>query len=213
MALFGMFFTNQRSQLGYLSLDVLATENISLQSDVTKYPIEDGSGDMTDFITAHNEELKINGAISASDTFGMEFGPMCYSKMIDAIDQLRKMHKERKLITVVTGLGKYEEMAICDLQINRNNTGVGGQWLTIDASLRKIIKVALKKADLPPDAKTTSGDGKGKSGKTEQKTTKSSDTTTSDPLAGGVWYQTGKGRGNLDSLTGKPIAPGGSPTI
>lgn len=180
MALFGMFFTNQQSKIGYLSLDILATENISLQSEVTKYPIEDGSGDMTDFITAHNEELKINGAISAADTFGMEFGPLCYSKLIDAVDQIRKMHKERKLVTVVTGLGKYEEMAITDLQINRNNTGVGGQWLTIDASFRKIIKVALKKADLPPDSKSTSGSATGKSGATEKKASKASDTSSND---------------------------------
>jgi hypothetical protein len=172
MALFGLFQSNPLSQLSYLSLDVLVTETVTLPSDVTKYPIEDGSGDFTDHITAHNEEIKISGMISAATSFGMEFGPLCYSKMIDAIDQLRKMHKERTTVTVQTGLGKYEDMAFTDLSIERSNSATaGGQWLTINAGLRKIIKVTLKTAELPPDQAASSVAGK--TGKTEQKVSKS----------------------------------------
>jgi hypothetical protein len=184
MALYGVFQPQQQSSLAYLELDVLVTESVSLPSDVTKYPIEDGSGDLTDHITAHNEELKISGAISSASSFGIEFGPLCYSKLIDAVEQLRKMHKERKTITITTGLGQYEDMAFTDLTIERsNNATTGGQWLTINAGLRKIIKVTLQTADLPPE-QNASADAKGKMGKTQQKVSKaSSDTTPGGSLA------------------------------
>ena len=176
-----MFFQNQQSQLGYLSLDVLVTENLSLPSKVTEYPVEDGNEDISDHITAGNEELTITGAIAAGSSFGMEFGSLCYSKMIDAIDQLRKMHKERKVIKIVTGLGKYEDMAFTNLTVDRSNSpNLGGQWLSINATLRKIRKVSLKEADLPPDNASTTDGAKGKTGGTEKKSGSSGDSA-SDP--------------------------------
>jgi hypothetical protein len=200
MALFGLFQSAPQSYISYLALDVLVTESLSLPSDVTKYPIEDGSGDFTDHITAHNEELKISGMISSSSSFGMEFGPLCYSKLIDAIDQLRKMHKERTTVTIITGLGKYEDMAFTDLSIERsNNATTGGQWLTINAGLRKIIKVTLKTTDLPDNANANT---KGKTGKTEQKVSKSTDTTTP---GGSVAYNAGH---NIDAKIGQQTTVG-----
>ena len=175
--LLSMFFHIGQSKLGYLSLDILVSENLDLPSEVTKYPVEDGDEDVTDHITAGNEELSINGAIAAGSAFGIEFGILCYSKLIDAVDQLRKMHKERKTFTVVTGLGKYEEMAFTKLSIDRsNNPQTGGQWLTINATLRKIRKVSLKQADLPPDQVSGDGSGgssdaSGKAGGTDKKST------------------------------------------
>lgn len=167
---FSMFFAIGQSKLGYLSLDVLVSESLSLPSKVTEYPVEDGNEDISDHITAGNEELTISGAIASGSAFGMEFGALCYSKMIDAIDQLRKMHKERKVIIIQTGLGKYEDMAFTNLSVERSNSAnLGGQWLTINATLRKIRKVALKEADLPPDKASTDSGAKGKTGKTEQK--------------------------------------------
>lgn len=172
--LFSMFFHIGQSKIGYLTLDVLVTENLDLPSEVTKYPVEDGDEDVTDHITAGNEELTISGAVAAGSALGIEFGLLCYSKLIDAVDQLRKMHKERKTFTVITGLGKYEEMAFTKLTIERTSSGVGGQWITINATLRKIRKVTLKQADMPPDQVSGDGDGsgnaKGKSGRTESKT-------------------------------------------
>lgn len=179
---FSMIFHIGQSKLGYLNLDVLVSENLSLPSEVTKYPVEDGDEDITDHITAGNEEITIGGAIASGSAFGIEFGLLCYSKMIDAVDQLRKMHKERKTFTVITGLGKYEEMAFTSLTLERNNSPqVGGQWLTINATLRKIRKVSLKEADLPPDQVGDGGSGaKGKSGATEKKASPT-DNSASDP--------------------------------
>ena len=127
---------------------------------------------------------------AAGSAFGIEFGILCYSKLIDAVDQMRKMHKERKTFTVVTGLGKYEEMAFTKLSLDRSNSPqTGGQWLTINATLRKIRKVSLKQADLPPDQVGGSGSGSdnanGKVGGTDKKSTPLSYDPNSSALANG----------------------------
>lgn len=180
-SVYSFFYPSSISKLGYLSLDVLTTETLKLPMDVTKYPIEDGSGEVTDHITVHNEELTINGKVSAATSFGAEFGSKCYSKLIDAVSQLRKMHTERKEVTIVTGLGKYDQMAFTELSIERSASDPGGQWLTISASLRKIKKVAAKKADLPADTNADDKTG-GKTGNTEQRST----TATKPPTGDGV---------------------------
>lgn len=182
MSLFSLFFQNQHSQLGALFLDVLVSEQLNLPSKVTAYPIETGSGDISDHITMNNEELTITGAISAASSqlslqnlssggsFGVEFGPQCYTKLIDAIDQLRTMHRDRKPITIVTGLGRYEQMAFTNLTLDRSNSAqTGGQWLQINATLRKLKMVTLRHADLPPE-KVSNQATKGKTGTTEKKT-------------------------------------------
>jgi len=183
-----MFFQNQQSKLGALFLDVLVSEQINLPSKVTMYPIETGDGEISDHIVRSQEEITITGAIAAGSSeislsgiakavsggsFGVEFGPLCYTKLIDAIDKLRTMHKDRQIVSVVTGLGKYDNMAFTTLTIDRSNSAnTGGQWLQVNATLRKIKKVTLKKADLPSEQ--TSGTATGKSGQTEKKTNQSS---------------------------------------
>lgn len=173
-SVFSMFYGTARSQIGYLELDVLVTENLSLPSDVTKYPIEDGS-EISDHITQGSEELNITGSISGSTSFGLDFfgdpfsAGSCKSKMIDAVDTLRKMHKERKVVKVITGLGTYEDMGFTALSFNRQSGDKGGNWIDINASLRKIVKVKLKETELPPEQASPAGGTKGRTGKTETK--------------------------------------------
>ena len=204
-----MFFQNQQSQLGALFLDVLVSEQINLPSKVTMYPIETGDGEISDHIVQNQEEITITGAISAGSSqislsgiaqsissggsFGVEFGPLCYSKLINAIDQLRTMHKDRKPITVVTGLGRYEEMAFTTLTLDRSNSNnTGGQWLQINATLRKIKKVTLKQTDLPPEKASGQDGAKGKTGKTEKKTTNGGSTSNKEiSVAGQLGKRTG----------------------
>src|SRR6185436_8417911 len=167
---YSMFFAdNKKSEIGVIALDVLVSENLKLPSDVTKYPVETGGEEISDHITQGNEELSITGSIasSSSELFAFSFAP-CTSKFIDAISKLRSMHKDRQPITVITGLGKYEDMAFTSLSIIRSNSGKDGGWLTINADLRHIKKVSLKQADMPEDK--SASDTKGKTGKTEKST-------------------------------------------
>lgn len=189
-SVYSFFYEDKTTQLGILSLDVLLQENLSLPSDVTKYPVEDGSEEISDHITRGNEELTINGDISAATSFGVEFaslatGVRCYSKLINAVDQLRKMHKDRKPVTVVTGLGQYEDMGFTGLTLQRQAGNLGGQWISINATLRKIKKVALKAADLPPDK----APGNGKVGTTERRAGQSGNSSTG-PIDTGFYKAT-----------------------
>lgn len=205
MSLFSFFFQTTQSQLGALFLDVLVSEQLSLPSKVTAYPIETGDGEITDHIVQNNEEITIVGAVSASasplnlgnliqgGSFAVEFGPLCYTRLIDAISQLRTMHKNRQPVTVVTGLGRYEQMAFTTLTIDRNNQPqTGGQWLQINTTLRKIKTVTLKQADLPPEK--AASDVTGKTGTTEKKT----NTSTGDDVDSSTAI-------HLDDITGKHV--------
>jgi hypothetical protein len=180
--IFSLFYETQRSTLGSLTLDVMLREQLELASEVTKYPVEDGGPDVSDHITQGNEVLEISGSISASDIEGYEFGG-CFSKLMDVIEMLREMHADRQPITVVTGLGIYQEMGFTGLTVQRNSGNEkGGAWLDIDTSLIKVIKVALEEADLPPEQ--VAGDAKGKAGGTEKKGSSNNGSAAKEPSAG-----------------------------
>jgi hypothetical protein len=160
------------STVGFLALDILVSENLKLPSEVTKYPVEDGTEEISDHITQSNEELSITGRVSSSQILSFDFG-RCISKLVDAVDQLRSMHKARQPVKVNTGLGVYEDMAFTSLSVTRSNGADGGNWLDINADLRKLKKVALKETELPPDkvSDDASATGaKGKAGKTARNT-------------------------------------------
>lgn len=198
-----MFFGNTQSTLGFLTLDVLVTENINLPSEVTKYPVEDGGPDVSDHITQGNEELTITGSVSSAEAWSFSFDTVCHSKMIKAVDTLRRLHSDRKVIKVVTGLGVYEDMGLYGLTINRQSGDKGGNWLDINAQLRKIRKVQLKKADLP--AEQNAGDqAKGKTGTTEKKAGSAGNSSPSKvPEGASIGLHVGVGTG-----TQGPLSPG-----
>jgi hypothetical protein len=171
---FGIVYLTKRSTLGHLQLDVLMKETLELPSEVTKYPVEDGTPDITDHITQQNETLEISASISATELLSFEFGT-CTAKLIDAIQQLRDMHKARQPITVVTGLGSYDNMAFTKMSVTRSSGGdSGGSWIDISASLMQIRKVALQTTTLPAEKASgdaTSGTGTaGQAGQTQSRT-------------------------------------------
>jgi hypothetical protein len=140
--LFGL--GGQQSTLGTLTLDVLLNEETRLTSNVSKYPVEDGSPP-SDNITIENEGLSITGKVTGAGVlFFQGLGP---SKLIAAKATLRQLYLARTPITVITGGDVYENMAIVDLNLTRNNSG---EALLIDAQLQQIRKVILRRADLPP---------------------------------------------------------------
>lgn len=201
---FTMFWQSTHTTLGVLTLDVLVTENLKLPSEATKYPVEDGSEDISDHITRNNEELSITGSVTSAQAFSISLSSGCLSRLQNAVDQLRSMHKARKPVKIVTGLGQYTDMAFTSLSINRSNGNQGGNWIDINADLRKIKKVALKQADLPPDK--AAAPAKGKTGTSEQKGGKSSDqppddTSTLKTMKNG--YQSGGIKGVGGALAGK----------
>lgn len=167
MSLMSLLFGTKTS-IGSLELDALLTESTALSSQITEYPIEDGSV-ISDHITQESETLSIEGVITSAGTlFNLSFGK---AKLIAAKETLRQLHRERALITIVTGLDVYTDFAIESCEISRS--AEAGEQYSVSISLRKIKKVSLRTEEIPPEK--TSGRATGKAGKTKQNAGKQAD--------------------------------------
>ncbi|NBI43466.1 hypothetical protein GVX76_08205 [[Haemophilus] felis] len=163
MSLVSLLFNSllgTKTTIGVLELDALLTESTSLRSQITEYPVEDGSV-ISDHITQEAETLTIEGVITGAGTlFNVAQGK---AKLISAKESLRQLHQERALLTVTTGVEIYPDFAIESCEISR--TADGGEKFDVNLTLKKIKKVTLKTADIPPEK--TSGSATGKAGKTK----------------------------------------------
>lgn len=158
-------FGGKSTTIGALELDALLTESTSLRSQITEYPVEDGTV-ISDHITKEAETLSLNGVITGAGTlFSPSFGKV---ELLVAKEALRELHNARELVTVVTGLDVYSDFAIESLDIERNADD--GERLNISAELRKIKKVQLRTEEMPPEK--ANGKTKGKAGQTKAKTGK-----------------------------------------
>lgn len=164
---------DRRTKLGVLLMDVLHSEKIDFNSEVTLYPVEDGTT-ISDHITEGPERLSISGVIATADvsdgsTVSAAFGYALdnSAKLIDVIEALRAMHKNREMITVSTGQLLHENMGFASLSAERTSDGGGGNWLSIRAELIKIRKVKLRSVDVPAP-ETTAAPASGRAGETNK---------------------------------------------
>ena len=140
------YLVGTRTVIGALELDALVSENTSLKSQITEYPIEDGSV-ISDHISQESETLSLEGVITGTGTlFNIAAGK---SKLIAAKEALRTLHKNRELITIITGVDVYEDFAIESCDINRNNKD--GEQFSVNLELKKINKVTLRTEEIPPE--------------------------------------------------------------
>jgi len=154
---FGQGFA--QSSIGAITLDALLGETTELNSRATEYVVEDGPP-VTDHIVQDSERLQLTGWITAADL--TLFGAGGRTKLVSAKSAMRRIHAERLPVTVTTGLDVYTDMAMESCKIDRSNEG---EYFSVTCGFRKIRKVSLRTADIPP-AKV-SGSAKGKAGKTK----------------------------------------------
>lgn len=147
MAYVNLVFTMNTPQtsIGALELDALLSEEIRLTSDVTQYPVE-GGGFISDHIQALPEELNLSGIITGAGT-ALYFGGG-KSRLVEAVQALRKLHEDESPITISTGLATYEDYAIVSLSMVRSNDT---EAIDIEATFRKINRVALETTQIPPE--------------------------------------------------------------
>jgi hypothetical protein len=143
-------FMFSKTEMGLISMDVMLNEKVSFKGGVTNYPVEDGS-EISDHIKQGTKELVISGTQSMAEGYSFNFASG-KSRLIDVLLAMDKMHKERKLITVTTGLAIYKEMGIENMTATRSNgTPRDGNWIDISMELKYVRKVELKTADVPPE--------------------------------------------------------------
>ena len=85
------------------------------------------------------------------------------TKLVDVVEALRTLHRDRALVTVSTGQMTYEGMAFAGLTATRTAGAEGGNWLSIRADLVKINKAELRTAEVPDRAQ---GPAAGRAGQT-----------------------------------------------
>lgn len=144
-------FQFSKTEIGTLLLDVLLTEEVVYDGEVTHYPIEDGS-EISDHITEGSKILKISGTTSNSEaySFNLSSGK---ARLLSVLETMETLKKERKLITVTTALSQYKDFGIEKLRASRsNNSPRDGNWIDVTAELRRIKKVTLRTADVPAAA-------------------------------------------------------------
>lgn len=161
----------QRTQVGWILLDALISEDTNLTGQVTRYAVETGDGDITDNITLESETLSIVGSITGSSA--MFLGGAGRSKLITAKDAIRRMREERVPVTIITGMEMYENMGLENARVNRSGTL---EKMEVALEFRKMKFVQLRTADVPPEK--TAPSAQGKAGKTDTKTGKNPDATT-----------------------------------
>lgn len=164
-----------KTKVGTLVLDLLVTEEIDLQADVSLYPVETGSL-ITDNVTWGVEKLRIAGLVSTADVTAFSFSNVFGTKIVDAVESLRAMHKARALVEISTGQMVYTDFAFTSLSATRSNGAQGGNWLEIKAELIKVRKVVLRQAEVP--AENAAPPAAGRAGQTNQAAGRSAPTST-----------------------------------
>lgn len=122
----------EKGNVGGVELDVTLRETHSYTSRVTNYPIEEGST-LSDHIINEPTIVVLEGTVTDTPLSILPF----FNRSIDAFNRLIEIHQKRESITVVTGLKKYANMVITNLDIPRDIRT--GQSLTFTIELKEII--------------------------------------------------------------------------
>lgn len=120
-----------RTDIAGVLLDAVLSEDHLYNSRVTNFPVEDGRI-ISDHIINEPETVQITGVVS--DTPISFFAP--FNASINAFQRLVEIHDRRELITIVTGIKVYTNMAITSLQVPRN--ALSGQSLTFTMNFQKV---------------------------------------------------------------------------
>ena len=122
----------QKGKIGSVELDVTMREDHRYSSRVTNYPVEEGST-LSDHIINEPAEITLEGIVTDSPLSILSF----FNRSVDAFNQFVEIHEKRELVTVVTGLKIYPNMAITSLNVPRDLRT--GQSLKFTIELQNVI--------------------------------------------------------------------------
>ena len=152
------------TKIGVIECDVLIEQEITLSSEVTEHPVEDGFP-VADHVIRKPIKLAMTIAISNMPvTWYDRFGGDGPDRMSDAISKLEEIYKAAEPITIATSEKLYEDMVMTDCRIPKNREN--GKILRVPLEFTQIRKVEVKTADIPEEY--TDALTKGKAGETEQ---------------------------------------------
>lgn len=174
--------TQEKSSVGALKFDALLSEATQFNAKATQYVVEDGSP-ISDHISQESIELRLTGVITSAKV-NLWDGESGLPKLFDAKEVLRDLHEKRELVSVVTGLDVYDDMAITDCRIERN--GDDGYLYNVDITLVKIRKAKPSETEVPEaEAKKADAQGKATASKSAKKGTGANGKAGKTKAAGG----------------------------
>lgn len=164
MASFGLIFkqrvrigqnaSGESLPIGAVELDASMEETHVSANQITQFPVEQGV-DITDHIRRQPERITIRGMVTDHPIiFG---GAGRSNRSLDAYQTFLKMLDDAQLITVVTTLRQYSNMAIESMEVPRNaNLGSAVQvTLNMREVLTSEVAVAEGTTDLGTQNTTT----------------------------------------------------------
>lgn len=115
-----------------VSFDTMVEENHQFTSRATYFPVESGTI-VSDHIINEPDIITLSGLIS--DTPLNLFFPS--NRSVTAFNQLIRIHEQRQVVDIVTGIKVYRNMALTSMNVPR--TMKTGQTLTFNLQFQKIV--------------------------------------------------------------------------
>lgn len=153
-----VFGGKTKATIGVVSLDASISETHTRNAEVTSHPVEDGA-DISDHIRLEPETLSIRGIVSDTPIVWLATfrSP---SPIVDDITtvnarvdlayaELQRVMNEGELVSVVTSLRAYENMAITGMSVRRDAST--GNVLDVDLDLREVILAGTQTVEAPPE--------------------------------------------------------------
>jgi len=133
-----------KAKIEELELDVSIRESHTFDNEVTQYPVETG-GTITDHIVNKPDQLSIEGFVTNSPVRIVEQSSTSRAgdrsdRVLVALDVLRRIRSEKEIVTVVTGLQTYTDMALVKLSIPRDSGRGNALWFTADFTKIQFVK-------------------------------------------------------------------------
>lgn len=128
-----------------IELDASVDEQHTFNNRVTQFPVESGAT-ISDHIFVEPDRLSITGFITNTPIKAVEsnlsrtVGTDAPSRVDSVFKELLRLRNEKVLLTVVTALNVYSDMAIVSLTVPRN-AAIGVDTLRFTADLLKVTRV------------------------------------------------------------------------
>lgn len=146
-----------RATVGVVQFDASISEVHSDSSEVTDHPVEEGS-DITDHIRKLPSAIEINGRITntpivllasvfAKSPIVDNLVPSVGTRVFDGYQELLNIQAQGIIVDVITSLRDYENMAITNVQVNRDKDT--GNVLDATISLREVVIANSISVSLP----------------------------------------------------------------
>ena len=146
MSLTNLFFGKGPQKLiGSIEVDAFITETHSRTSELTSYPVEDGT-DISDHIINNPIGLSVDGFISPAAVTLLQVTRQA-DRHIKSFEQINVLMDKKELVQVVTGLKVYDNMHIQSFVVNRNKTN--GNALAFTMGLKQARTVTTQLTIIP----------------------------------------------------------------